>query len=996
MDGELFFACADFALLRSPIHPSHRIRELRDETGDPKERLLALTDDPVVQEAIAVSSPSLARVLDGIAAGSDPTPADLRRAVRAMTAYRLRMATRSTPFGLMAGVAAAWFTDEPSHVSGRIGAVHRRSARPDRAWLTSLVADLERRPEILVQLRLTINNLCFRRGDRLVLPYLPDISSVGDVQEVNMRHTAAVAAVEDMARTPVRGADISRHLLDMFPHAQASAVEGLLVQLVTKDFLLTELRPPQTATDPLTHVIDTLSGLPVPELAELRAVRHELAEYPRQPLAQGRPALAAITARMSRLRPGPHPVHVDLALEADVRLPRAVGAEAARAAHLLWRIAPDNAGPIAIRQYHADFLARYGTDRLVRVKELMNLDIGLGAPADYQRPPSPRRLRPESAKDTARNEVLAALAQEALLTGQREAVLTESSIAGLATGRGVPPTSLELLTQVLATDLATLRAGDFQLVLAGGSQQAGAIFGRFAYLLGAEAQGALAALAGKNDTGTRAQLSFQVAFSRATNVVQGPQWLEHTLPVATFADPSDPHTLDLGELMVGADARGLYLVDGESGAEVLPTAFHMLNAEQAAPNVARFLREISQSGVRGWQMWDWGAVETLPYLPRVRHERTVLALARWRPDNAIRRQDTSFEQWTKDLREWRARWQVPDQVCAGYLGQRVELDLSVLSQQHLLRNELRRRPDSMITEVLDGCWLTGPDGVHRNEFVFPIVVSHPERSREPRQHVPARTTVREHLPGGEWLSASIFSSPDRQNDLLISHVPQLISTADHWFFVRYLDHDRHHLRLRLRGTAGEVLHDWAADLRRSGMIGDLKLETYEPELERYGDIEAAERLFHADSVAVTEQLRMLHSQDLRLDPMLLTVAGYVELARAILPSWTGWVLANYPKGEHHHEFQRLRREAVALVDPAGQWTGLRALPGGEALLATWKRRREVAAAYGRSAGNPAVLASLFHMHFNRFAGLDRDSEQASYAVLRGVIQSYVDRLRHNP
>ncbi|PSL55931.1 lantibiotic biosynthesis dehydratase-like protein [Saccharothrix carnea] len=327
MTSRPLFHCADVAVLRAPVHPAALAAGLPAADDAPAAGVRLLAADPLVREAISVSSPTLPHRLDTLLDGApngpapsgstpnDATPdspapsratphhaalggatpdgsapsgsasggampsgaapggampstADLRRAVRALTSYRLRMATRATPFGLMAGVAT----------------------------------------------------------------------------------------------------DVSR---------------------------------------------------------ELVAVRDDLARYAALPLGQGRAALTAVCERMRALAPGDRPVQVDLALDADVVLPRAVADEAERVAELLWRLSPRQPATASLRQYHNDFLERYGQGRLVGLRELPDPDIGLGAPAGCRMPPTPRFRRPEPEQDGDRDRVLAGLAQEAVPAGEPEVVLTD-------------------------------------------------------------------------------------------------------------------------------------------------------------------------------------------------------------------------------------------------------------------------------------------------------------------------------------------------------------------------------------------------------------------------------------------------------------------------------------------------------------------------------------------------------------------------------------------
>ncbi|MCQ4045229.1 lantibiotic dehydratase [Streptantibioticus rubrisoli] len=1048
-----------------------------------------LADDPLVREALAVSSPSLAREIEAVRASGPRShthgqPAGLVRVLRALAFYRLRMSGRPTPFGLMAGVSGARLTDDLAEVRGRLGTAHRRAVRPDRGWLTALVAEWERRPHILRGLRLVANNLCFARNGRVVLPYVPDLSTSGPPQrtlhEVSVRHTAAVRTVLRAAHRPTLAADLADRLLAEFPQATPQTAQQLLAQLVEKELLLTELRPPLECADPLGYVRATLERVraaPAPsyvpasppepaspphgprpgefdqpgELDQIDDVRQAIRHYAAQPLGRGQAAWRAMVARMRDLCPAEHPAHVDLLLDADVRLPRTASQEVARAASLLWRLSPTDEGSPALRQYHADFLERYGQGRAVPVKEALDPDVGLGAPAGYRWPPSSRPQPPEPPPDTARARLLAALAQEATLTAAQEVVLTDDHplVIGLARDEGRAPDSFEVIARVIARSARELAEGCFQLVLHGVSPCAGAAQGRFWHLLPDKERHALnelARLAAAPNGGEAVpvQLSFSTSRARHANVTQVPLWLDRMLTVAAYCDPDDPRTIGLDALALHADLDGLHLVDAETGREVRPRTFHMLNVGWNAPNAARLLSEIAYSGVRAWQLWHWGTADALPYLPRVRYGRTVLCEARWRPGQALQGELAGgFARWGAAVAAWRQRWHVPERVCLAYADQRTELDLTCEQHLALLRHELGRRPETVLQESRAGeCgWLAGPGGAHTNEVVFPLVrkacdgTASTNARIETKWSRPRPAVGRPvHPPGGEWLYAALFCSAQRHEEVLATQLPAFLDTlpteVDRWFFLRYADpRTGPHLRLRLHAPAQVLaeqvlpaLHAWTARLRSHSLAHRLVLDTYEPELERYGGpeaIEAAEQAFHADSRMVLAQLQLLANGELTIEPVLLAGANHVDMvrrfcggtserARALSPGgdppWLDWMLATFPRKQaEHREFQRRRAQALAIVDPYDNGGGLAELPGGAKVLRLWEERAAAIAAYSQVTGKLAepnsapahrVLPSLLHMHANRLLGMDRDAERASYAIARGALQAHRDRRVH--
>ncbi len=165
---------------------------------------------------------------------------------------------------------------------------------------------------------------------------------------------------------------------------------------------------------------------------------------------------------------------------------------------------------------------------------------------------------------------------------------------------------------------------------------------------------------------------------------------------------------------------------------------------------------------------------------------------------------------------------------------------------------------------------------------------------------------------------------------------------DSWHFVRYGDPDWH-LRLRLHGAPGVLLTEvlprleqLTSPLLATGELWRTQLDTYEPEVERYGGdlaIAAAERVFHADSEAALAIIGRLPGDagaDLRwqlalrgidqlLDDLGLGLADKRDLARRCKAGYGREFGAD---GAFQHavgaRFRRYRpRLADLLGDPAG-------------------------------------------------------------------------------
>ncbi len=899
--------------------------------------------DPKLFEAIEVSSSSLARTLDKLLAEGAPGPtkperAKLERAVLATTRYLLRMSGRPTPFGLLAGVAPVQF-DRTAKV--RIGSTHTRSVAPDSGWLHAA-----QRSQLPV--RVVANNLAEVRGDRVVLRYLRKLTDEEPGRQLSIANTPVVQLLREAAARPIEYAVLRDRLLLAHPEASVADADELLGQLLEREILLGEYAP-------------------LPEVGREYAL-----EGGRQ---KWRAATAAAYEVVETAKP---PLQVDLRLDADVRLPQVVADEAARVAEVLWRLSPQGGGLPRLLAYHEEFLDRYGTDRVVPVLELLDPQLGLGPPAGYRVPRGERSggNEPNNVYPATRDQLLAAM------LGSAELVLDDALVDRLAgESDDAAPDSLDLCAQLLAESAEAVERGEFLLAATSGSVTAGAMIGRFASMLGLEEQ--LAELLAAGSGPLAVQVDFQPYEPRSGNVLRVSRLLPHLLSVGTFADPVDPGVIDVRDVAVGTTGDRLYLTSSKVDRELRVIRPNMLNIVTEVPNAARFLAAVGLVGRRHWTPWQWGRLEVLPRLPRVRSGRSILAPALWRTDPELGSGKLDTREWNNTLDRWRDRLEVPDVVRVSIFDHHLDLDLRVPMHRRLLRDQLRKQPESVVSETPaeygPGFGVTAG---HANELVIPLV------STAEREVVPSNPSWRtanaariRHLPGGEWLSAKVYAAADLHDGLLSGPVSRLVERmgVGKWFFLRYKDPDAH-LRLRFHRGDPAVLHDWARDAASTGLIRTVVLDEYEPETARYGGPEAlqtAEEVFCADSRAVIEQLKL--KLDLPIES--LVALNQLDLLRS-LGDLEQWFVDTYPIDLSNQVPQATRAEFVQLLQDFQP-------------LDCWQQRRVAATRYGEVVrANPQAVMSVLHMHANRLLGMDRAAENRAYGVLRAGLRRRLDQRRH--
>ncbi|WP_435813598.1 lantibiotic dehydratase (plasmid) [Streptomyces sp. NBC_01310] len=910
--------------------------------------------------AVTAASPDLADRVRQIRNGQPLPAAEVRRTVLAVLRYLLRARGRATPFGLFAGAAAARYGQIPALV---VGSRHRAIAKPDATTVNALVARLEADPQLRPHLRLLTSALAVEYDGHVVIEHRPPTEPDRAPDQVRIRLTGPVREALAGARTPVLWNDLATRLSATFPHAASAAVDKLLAGLVEQRVLLTDLRAPMTAADPL----------------------------------------AALSDRGEKYAPEQHPVReapravFDLRVNWDLTIPNTVTREAEAAAQALIRLAPRG----RLRgwaQWHSRFLDRYGPRAVVPVLDAID---ALGYPPGHRGTPDPA---PDPLPD--RDSALLKLAYRAAMEGRREVVLDDAMLEELATAgsdRPVQP-STELTVRVHAESMSALERGDFALHVTGVSRSAGATTGRFLSLLPEVDQVRMNEVYGRLPGLYRGSLVAQISSPPLSlpgqNVARAPQVAKVVIPVGDFAGP-ETEVLPVADLGVTADAERLHLVSLSRRCPVHTLLLNAVDLTRHTHPLARFLLEAPVALAVPCTGFQWGtAASSLPFLPALRYGRTVLSPARWLLTDADLPPGTAASKtWDEALIDWGKEADLPQHVYLSEADQTLALDLAEPSHRALLRSELGRHATVTLRTAPLPREL-GWAGGRAHEVVLPLAA---DQHLRPVPGAGTHVVDRGHgrLPGcDDHLYLQLHGHGARQDALLTRHLPDLLAElgGPQWWFIRYSDPDQH-LRLRLTcapgsvGGAIEKAGAWAHQLRDRGLITHLTIATHLPETARFGGpaaIGAAEDYFAADSAAAVAQLAVQTAAG--PDPRALTAASMVDIAVGLLGSTRAamqWLIEN-ARTQPAAPPRTVYRQAVDLatgdpdLDPH--------------VNTAWGERQTALADYRRALANTVlrpeeVLADLLHLHHVRMRGPGLDEERGHLHLARAAALSWTARAR---
>ncbi|MFJ2915596.1 lantibiotic dehydratase [Streptomyces sp. NPDC087228] len=1010
---------AGVALLRSAalkIDQTPRTWPSPDDISGCREWLGQTWGIPGFADAVRMASPSLAARVEEINGSSSVADRQVRRATRAVVRYLLRAIGRPTPFGLFAGVALLEISRAPGV---HLGTDDLPVAKVNAAWLLDVIRSFEASPELMERLHVVFSDLAVRRGGRIEL--------ARGLTGVTIRLTSAVRVLQSAAAVPVPFSEVVDKMAAEFPEAGSQEIKRLIVGLVQNGFLVSCLHAPLTVLDPLAHLIDRLRAAGAAEiestsplLQELETVHLALAAHnqPDVPNGERHRMRESLTSRMREIsRAGRFPLAVDLLLDRRVQIPVNVVEEMERAASTLLRLSRRPAGSGAWREYHAAFCERFGTGVLVPLRDVIDRDSGLGHPAGFRNSILTRPVDRVGQRD----QQLLTLAWAAVLNGSHEIVLTDEDVQALACD-ALPepsrrPPHVELSARIRAGDLDALARGDFTLAVAP-ARCAGLLTGRFAPIVSGAGFAEMYRSVPTDTAGAvPVQVSCPPADAELENVCRVPAYLPVVLPLGQHGAGVPRHdeeerfleqdgrtdgtaVLALDDVAVLASHEGLSLVSVTRRQVIEPQVFHALALETQLPPLVRFLLELPRAFNTAWDEFDWGPhSERLPYLPRVRHGRSVLSPALWR----LTRSDmpvgeTDPREWHQVLTRWRSRWRCPAIVELRYGDRTLRLDLEQSAHAAVVRDHLRAHPQVTLTETegpRDFGWIDG----YAHEAVVPLFTRDEPAPAPLLGPQPVLIDGRhDQLPGSpnsRWLFVKIFAHCDRHTDIVTERLARLVKQFDAdppWWFVRYRSHlEADHLRLRIRADAGQfgpyaaTIGQWAQSMRDCGLIASVSFDVYRPEVGRYGagpTMDAAEAVFAADSAMAAASLRHVPRS---VSPASWAALNLVDIVRCVLGglgeamSW----LAEHPVPAGPSGDRDVLRQLVDWVRGAG----LDLLDTYSAEIAEARRQRSAALRHYRATlpedtDLDSVLNSLLHMHCNRFLGLDRGTEQACRKMAR--------------
>ena len=968
--------------------------------------------------------------------------------LRTLVRYFARMTGRTTPFGLFAGCSLGRIGD-PSNLCKEGSGSYRSFTTLDVGYLLGVTESVRRAVQSAKTLSVRANPSLYRVGDRLrfVEARTDPFSFARSYHLAAVEATEVIESVLIIAAEPVSLAHLAERLCDIDGDLSWQEAFDFAVSLLQAQVLVDELEPAVTGGEPLRDVTARLAAVPDPKAQQLQRVLSDVEQQLRAldqnglgtPPARYREMLPALSAAVATME-SDKVFQVDLVKPApQAMLDTRIVGRISDAARLLARLMPSSASS-ALTRFCDAFRERFeGCE--VPLMEVLDPDVGIG-------------FEPDGLPNEERSPWLDAIpwagpSSQTVAWGSRETYLlrrvletvdaraqvlelTDADVDALAQEPSPPlPPFCAVTATLAARSLDRARDGDPTILLHSVFGASGAEFlGRFCH--GDRDLAALVAdwLEREKQFYRGAVLAEIVHLpqGRTGNVVCRPVMRSHEVLCLGQSGVGVDGKIPLSDLTVRVEGTRVVLRSRKLGRDVVPrlTAAHY--AKFADLVHYRFLWALHlQDAIE--VSWQWGALASAPFLPRVTHGRVVLARAAWRldPSELIAIQPGT-QDWLCRTQRLRERRRLPRHVLLTEADMALPLDLENVLCADVLAAEARRGPVTLVEQfpAAEELCATGPEGRFAHELIVPLRrTDGPPGASVTQPHRPRALGRSPAFPPGEpWLTASIFASESTLDRQLATLVGPLIrhlratGAIEGWFFIRYWE-PKAHLRLRLRGTPQRLREEaWPAlqsalkPYLDSGEIHAVRLDTYVQEVNRYGGpraISAAESFFEADS-DMTLALLALDDHDLPdlreratllATDLLLRVFGLDQAGREAFASKSGAMLmADMPFASGSDtilgaRFRTLRGALSPLVSDESKQTG-GWLTSAREIVA---RRSPAAKAYRDlcqrlddegtlTTSVLDILGSLVHLQINRLMrAAPRAVELVVYDLLRRLYRS---------
>lgn len=867
-----------------------------------------LIKDKVFMEQLLVASPSLYHSVKNIDKCNEKKKQKIKISIKS---YAKRAALRTTPFGIFTAINVVDLKNETNSNVKKIS--FTKKATPDYLWIYSLVKSYEIKN--IEELAFKINTAAFIQGDRYVLPFT--VSEFEEDRNISLSKPVQIL-IEKCQKNYVNYEELIKILKTSYPEIALEVLTSFIYNLVENDFLISDLRPPICNINPLDYLLSKLEKGRLKN--DLQHLKNMIENYNDLKIGEGCNLLLQIFDVMKNIHKydiGGNYLKVDSIANFNGRFDvlsekslEIIKQLAEMFVKLNNNVKRRGGRKNSLKEYQLKFIGKYGENCAIPLVEVINKDVGIGFP-DYYKDESGEAIE----FSDPIMQMFEKKYEEALLDG-KSIEFRSKDLHDFKLNQNNSLESFELNFNIKKLN------DDIKLYLGAniGSGQAGRSFGRF-YTLSEQLKTTIQKLDQKNCMNV--ELSFVPNQIRIANVMQN--YSTETFNTSFFTTSWDStNEIRLEDIYIRYSEGKFHFTTSDGKNELKFTMNNMLNPDSQS-KVLRLLVDISEFeyGLSHWSLFPWDILaQEKVYIPEISFEGITIATAQWNL-SMIREQlltKNKFIDKKVIFDNFRKTYKVPNDIILKYADNELRLDLSMDDDLEILFKNIKKYVYVSLREIEKGESIFKEYlGNYNAEIVVPIIKEIDRNESHETNLIFKNEIKRTYLPFCDWLFLKLYGPKERQNELLgywsnyFANILPRNYNQPKMFYMRYYD-TNDHIRMRVNSRSFEnnfslylsVVRDLLPMLIEKGIVSDIEVSSYKPEVNRYGGpnlIHYAEEIFCKESILFMNHIISL-SENERLVCATYLVLYYLNYFFKDEVTKCSFLLENYT-GKYKKEFKNL-------------------------------------------------------------------------------------------
>ncbi|HEY6957174.1 MAG TPA: lantibiotic dehydratase family protein, partial [Flavisolibacter sp.] len=640
-------------VVRNPLFPIEQIFKWRADTEAGAEqskqvlveqlRQFYLT--PIVQEAVYVASPDLYEQLLLWLGGKIDRRERKEKLELSLVKYMIRMSTRCTPYGLFASCTVGRFSDTTQFKMGDKELLERHG-RLDMEYVCQLHGHLLKEPEIRDQLLFFPNTSLYRIGDSWRYLEHRMLKEFGrSYHLVDIGHSDYLENLLLVAKEGARITDLAKVIADDMVSIDKAV--DFVYELVDSQVLVDEMQPFLTGQEYFSILLSKISSLRQTEkyTEQLVTIAGQFKELGKTGGIDRFKHYGEISRCIEELG---IPLTAKIHLQVDgyrrgmCDLNRKVSEEVLRGASVLQILTAASISKDPFAEFKTSFTTRY-EGRWVPLNEVLDSEAGIGygkfANAGLEESPLIANL---AFSNEAKPELVQEpelfkwqMCVEAINHHKKEVVIDDSLLEALSLqpfSADSLPDSISIMVKISASEEEEIDKGNYDIILQPPfGPSGGNLLSRFCHL-NQDMEKLVRSLLETEEEQNKDAVFAEVVHlpeSRVGNILLRPRLRKYEIPYLCGSGLEKEFQIDVNDLLVGIEKNKIVLFSKRLNKEVVPRLTTAHNYHSTTVPLYRFLCDLQFQNIRtiGWQ---WGILESLPFLPRVRYGRFIFSKARWR------------------------------------------------------------------------------------------------------------------------------------------------------------------------------------------------------------------------------------------------------------------------------------------------------------------------------------------------------------------------------